>query len=880
MSEVSEGSDGTSGGGKVGSRQRGWVRGRFPLPASLFPVFALAWRESRFVRRRLFLFLSAISLGVGALVAVQGFSANLAAGVREQARALLGADLLVTSRRPLDGRAAALVDSLRAEGAEVARVTGFVSMARATGSGGVRLVQVRAVEPGFPFYGTIETRPAGVWDRLGDERSVLVDPSLLIALDAAVGDTLAVGEGRFRILGALERVPGDVEAASAFAPRIYIPQRFVEETALVELGSRVDHEAFVRLARPADAEVIATAYRAELRREQAGVRTAEGQQQTLTETLGRLTSYLGLVGVFALLLGGIGVASSMRAFIAQKAQSVAVLRCLGATSGQVLGIYMLQAAAMGLVGAVVGVVLGIAAQFVLPQLVAGLLPVEVRVAVDVRSVLTGLGVGVWVAAVFALLPLLATRRISPLGAIRRQVEPLPVRGVDPARWLGWAAMAGSVVLLAVLQVGSVRIGLAFAAGVAAALLVLAAAARGAVYLLRRLRPGGGAYPVRQGLANLHRPGNQTATVVLALGFGVFLLATLYLAQDNLLRPLQQSESRANLLLFDVQEDQQGPAATVLEDAGHSVVQRAPIVPMRIAALNGERVRAARGGEGEWVPGEGAPAGWAVRREYRSTYRDTVVASEQVVEGRWWAAGGAPTTPEVSLERGLAEELDVGIGDRITWDVQGVEITTVVTSLREVDWARFEPNFFAVFDPDALLGAPQTWVLLARVAEPLERARMQRVLVERFANVAILDLTQLQSALDDVLGRVATAIRFLAGFSILTGFVVLLGAVATGRLQRVRESVLLKTLGATRGQIGSILLTEYLALGVLASLVGAGAALVAGWALSRWLFRVAFAVPAFDLGLLALVVTLIAGAVGVWGGREVFRRTPMEAIRED
>jgi putative ABC transport system permease protein len=313
-----------------------------------------------------------------------------------------------------------------------------------------------------------------------------------------------------------------------------------------------------------------------------------------------------------------------------------------------------------------------------------------------------------------------------------------------------------------------------------------------------------------------------------------------------------------------------------------VVQRAPIVPMRIAAINGQRVRGARGGgdDVEWAPGEGAPSGWALRREYRSTFRDTVVASERVTEGRWWGAGTAAGASEVSLESGLADELGVGVGDRITWDVQGVEVTTTVTSLREVDWARFEPNFFAVFNPAALQGAPQTWVLLARVAGATERAQMQRVLVERFANVAILDLTQLQSALDEVLGRVATAIRFLAGFSIVTGFVVLLGAVATGRLQRIRESVLLKTLGATRRQIGSILLTEYLALGVLASLVGGGAAVLAGWALARWLFQVGYAVPSLDLGILALVVTLIAAAVGVWGSREVFRRTPMEAIREE
>lgn len=852
-------------------------------------VFALAWRESRFARRRLFLFLSAISLGVAALVAVQGFSENLAGGVRDQARALLGADLALGSRQAFGEGTEALLDSLQQAGVPVARVTSFASMALAPRTGGTRLVQVRAVQGGFPFYGEIVTAPAGMWPRLGEGRNVLVDPALLVALDARVGDELALGEARFRILGTLERFPGDVEAASAFAPRVYIPADYLGETGLVGMGSRVEYDAFVRLPTAGAAERLAVEHRPLLRRERVRSRTVEEQQERLTEALGQLGSYLGLIGVFALLLGGIGVGSAMRAYMARKADSVAILRCLGATSGQVFAVYLVQAAAMGLAGALLGVALGLAAQFLLPGMLAGLLPLEVRVTFAPRAAVTGLAMGVWVALAFALLPLLATRRVSPLGVLRRQVEAPAAGGRDVWTWLAWAVLAASLLLITVLQVGSFRVGGAVAGGIAATLVLLWLASQGVARGMARLRPSGIVYPVRQGLANLHRPGNQTATVVLALGFGVFLLGTLYLAQHNLLQPLRPGpeEARANLLLWDVQEDQAAPTTALLRERGHAVLQRAPIVPMRIAAINGERVRVGRGGDAEPAEGEAAEgrrgSGWATRREYRSTYRDTTVGSERIRAGRWWAPGGSGARPDeslVSLEQGVAEELGVGVGDRITWDVQGVEVTTTVVSLREVDWARFEPNFFAVFHPAALEGAPHTWVFLSRVAGPGERARLQRDLVERFPNIAILDLTQLQAALDAVVGRVTTVIRFLAGFSIATGFVVLLGAVATGRLQRIRESVLLKTLGATRRQIGTILLTEYFVLGLLASVVGAGAALVAGWALSRWLFRVSFEVPPLPLLALGAGVTLLAAVVGVWASREVFRRTPMEAIREE
>ena len=274
----------------------------------------------------------------------------------------------------------------------------------------------------------------------------------------------------------------------------------------------------------------------------------------------------------------------------------------------------------------------------------------------------------------------------------------------------------------------------------------------------------------------------------------------------------------------------------------------------------------------------------MRREYRSTYRDTVNASEKLLEGRFWRPGrggalaGKPA--EVSLDRAIVEDLDVKLGDEITWDVQGVRIPTRVTSIRDVDWQRLEPNFFAVFPTEVLSAAPHTWVMLARAPNAPARARVQRDVVREHPNVGILDLTQVQAALDEVLGRVAAVIRFLAGFSVATGFIVLLGAVLTSRLQRIRESVLLRTLGATRRQVGAILLTEYLALGLLASVAGIGLATAAGWALAKWLFKLDFAVALPPLLWLALGVTVLAGVVGWWASREVFRHTPLEALREE
>lgn len=836
----------------------------------------LAWRESRFARRRLFLFLSSISLGVAALVATQSFAANLADGVRDQARGLLGADLALRGTEPFGERTERLLDSLRESGDAVARTTSFASMASAATSGAARLAQVRAVEPGYPFYGEITTRPAGAWSELQDGTNALADAALLLAVGARVGDMLAVGDARFRVIGTLWRVPGDVGVATSFAPRLYIPARYLPETGLLQTGSRVEYEAYVRLENPARAGEIASSARP-LRREGVTARTADQQQENLQRALGRLGNYLGLVGTFALLLGGIGVASAIGAYMAGKRETVATLRCLGATAPQILRIYVLQAGVMGVAGAVIGAALGAALQWVLPRLLSGFLPVEVEATVAPAAILTGVGVGSAVAVGFALLPLLATRSVSPLEALRARVE-TRTGARDPLVMVVGGTLATLVLGLIVVQAGRVGVGLAFAAGVAATLVALGGVAWLAVRATARLRGTPLPYTVRQGIANLGRPGNQTRTVVLALGFGVFLLATLYIAQDNLLRPLRRGDpaERPDLVLFDVQQDQIPALDSVLDAQGIMVAQRVPLVSMRVAAINGTPVRNRRS---RFPPGK-RPERWAVRREYRSTFRDTLVASEQLTEGEWRGKRTDDPVPPVSLEEGIAEDLRVGIGDRITWDVQGVQIPTRVVSLREVDWARLEPNFFAVFPTAVLEEAPQTWIYLARTSGPQARAMAQRDVTGRFSNVASVDLTQVQATLDEVLGRVSATIRFLAGFSILTGFVVLLGAVAVGRLQRIRESVLLRTLGAARRQIGAILLTEYALLGLLASVCGAGLAVVAGWALAQWLWELPFVVPVGALLGLAAAVTVLSAGTGLAASWEVFRHTPLEALREE
>jgi putative ABC transport system permease protein len=754
-------------------------------------------------------------------------------------------------------------------------------------------VQVRTVDPGWPYYGAIRTEPAGIWNSLQDG-TIIVDPSLLASLGAAVGDTITLGDARFRVAGTVVNVPGEVGLQAAFGARVFIAHRALPSTRLLGFGARVEHTAYVSLPSRIDAQAVAGANRVELRKSRVGIRTVADDRDNLTEGLTRLGNYLGLVALAALLLGGLGTASAVHVFIRQRLDSIAMLRCLGASSGQVIATHLLQAVGMGVIGSLLGAGLGVGLQHLMPRVLADFLPVDVRVTTSWSAIGIGAALGVWTSAAFALLPLLGIRDISPLATLRRNTNPRR-RRIDSRSLAATLLLVASVVLLAAVQVGSLRNGTIFAAAAAAALLVLWLAAHGVIRLARRLTPRQAPYLLRQGLANLHRPGNQTVTVVIALGFGAFLLTTLFTAQVNLLRDLRidAATDRGNLVLIDIQTDQHDVVRGAVIGEGAPEPVMVPIVPMRIAEVNEQEVGAiigrggvARGDTTDTGVDEEMGGLWAWRREYRSTYRDSLGASERIVSGEWFRQGrrgtgrSADDPVEISVERDVADELGLALGDRVVWNVQGARIHSLVTSLREVNWAQFQPNFFVIFAPGALESAPQSWVTLVRVADPVARGRIQRVLAEQAPNVTSVDLGEVQRALESVIGRVITAIRFMALFSLATGAVVLVGAIATSRWQRVREGTLLRTIGASRGQVLWILCVEYAALGLAAALVAVLLAGAAGWALARWLFDSSFAWPVGSMALLALGLLVLTTAVGLWNSLDVLKRPPLEVLRGD
>ena len=840
-------------------------------------ILKMAWRDSRGSRTRLALYLSAMVLGVAALVAIRGFGANLRHTVDRESKTLLGADLKLEGESAFSDSTEALIDSI---GGRQSRRVSFASMAYFPATGGTRLSAVRAVEGDYPFYGELETTPDSASARYQPTSGALVDGTLLRQFDVQVGDSVRIGSVNYPIVGELEQAPGESSFISAASPRIYLPRARLD-TSLFGRGSRVEYEAFFKFGDSRDIEELIAEIHPFLERHDLNIDTVEEEAADWQDGLSDLSRFLGLAGFVALLLGSLGVASAVHVYVQRRLTSIAVLRCLGAKARRTFRIYLAQAGVLGLIGASAGSLLGVGLQAFVPRLLADFLPFEVSFALSWSAVGLGLAVGVGVTLLFALWPLLEVRGVSPLQALRTEVEPSTGGWRTPARWAVAAAVAAAVSGIAVLQAPSWEIGLGYAAGVGTVFGVLALVARGIMAGVRRFFPTSWAYPWRQGLANLYRPHNQTTVLLLTLGLGVFLITTLMLVERTLLEQIQVAggEDRPNLVMFDIQNDQIEGVTKEVKEAGAPILAGEPIVTTRLQAVEGRSIEALR-------QDSTVNVGWAHEREYRVTYRDHLSESETIVAGEF--VGSVEGTPlqsgravPISMEREMArEELNVEIGDTLTFNVQGRPVETYISSLRKVNWQRIGTNYFVVFPEGVLEAVPQTHVLLSRTSSEEVSAQIQRAVVQRYPNVSAIDLSLVLSTFRDLFGRLAYVIRFMALFSVFTGLIVLAGAVVVSRYQRAEESVLLKTLGASRRTVQTIMTVEYLFLGTFAAITGLLLALAAAWSLSYFVFNGPFVgAPLALLTAFAVAVAVTIG-IGLWNSRGLYDRPPLEVLRAE
>jgi putative ABC transport system permease protein len=835
-------------------------------------LILMAWRDSRRNRSRLFLFISSIILGIAALVAIYSFEYNLRQDIDSQAKGLLGADMVIETNKAVKKD---ILPVLMALGDERSEERTFASMIYFPKSQGTRLVNVRALKGNYPYYGSIETTPASSGRTFREGQQALVDKTLMLQFDANVGDSIRVGELTFMIAGVLNKAPGQTGFSASVAPVVYIPLNYLEQTGLSQKGSRINYNFYYKFAKNIDADVLAKKLEPRLERSEMDAETVESRKEDTGRSFEDMTEFLALVGFVALLLGCIGVASAIHIYIREKINTIAVLRCLGASSKQAFIIYLIQIVGIGLIGSLIGAILGTLIQQFLPAVLKDFLPVEITVAISWAAIAQGLLLGLIISILFALLPLVSVRNISPLNTLRISFQETSLFK-DPVKWLVYLMIVLFVFAFTYLQMGSIRKTAYFTGGVLFAFLVLSALAYAMMWLARRFFPASWGYLWRQGFANLFRPNNQTLILVVSIGLGTAFICTLFFVQGILINrvTMSSSQNQPNMVLFDIQDEQRQAVSDLTRNMGLPILQEVPIVNMRMIAIKGRDAASFKKDSLAWSSRR------ALDREYRVTYRDSLSDSEKIVDGKWIGTVARDQPVNVSLEEGFARRIEVKVGDKLTFNIQGVPLETVVGSVRKVDWNRIQTNFLVIFPDGVLEDAPQFHVLLTRVPSNEVSANFQRAVVRTYPNISMIDLGLVLSVLDEILTKMGFVIRFMAAFSIITGLIVLIASVLISKYQRIRESVLLRTLGASRKQILIITALEYLFLGALAAGAGIVLSLLASWALAKFSFETSFTPEMLPVLVLFVLISSLTVLIGLFNSRGILNKPPLEVLRSE
>ncbi|TDU70921.1 putative ABC transport system permease protein [Prosthecobacter fusiformis] len=840
-----------------------------PLPAGLVPAllhpwtWKMAWRDSRTQRLRLLIFSLAIVSGIASLVAIHSLKASVESGIRAQAKELLGSDLQVSSSQPLSPDE---TNGLTKRSTRVTREVAFPSMMTFP-NGGTRLVHVRALDGDYPYYGQVKTVPAEAWQRRSGETGILLDESLLEQFQVKPGDEIELGRLRLKILGALHSSAPRASRFSALAPEAYVRLADVQQSGLIGANSMVTHLLHLEIPQGPPSAELKESVRRDFPTASWRLETPEDRQESLGDALALFQRYLGILALASLALGALGVAGAVQSHINRRVATIAILRCLGAPRQLAAAVYIAQSAALGLLGAILGAGIGIGLQTGLLSLFRDSLPIAVTPAPEWAVVFRTTLAGFAVCCGFALIPILKIHRISPAITLRSGgLLPGSVLRTVPVYLL----LTALLLLLALTNDADWKRACILVGGLAAAFALVLGVARGLMAVTRRIVRPGWPYLLRQGISNLHRPGNQTLLFLLSLGLGTFLLLTILLAGDLLQQRLHitQTKENPNLYLIDVQPDQVEGVMALVKGQGLPVLETAPMVTMRIQALRGVPIAKA----------EGVPR-WIANREFRSSYRARLNASETLIAGEWHETVPDPQGPiPVSLEEKIAADMHLTVGDTLTLDVQGVTLEARVTSLRQVDWSRFNLNFFMVFRPGALEGAPGFHVVTTRTPDAAAVGRLQHDLTRDFANVSSIDLAQILETVRDILSKISQVVTLLGGLTLIAALPIVTGTLLNGRDVRLRESVLLRTLGASARQVQAILILEFAALGILAALTGTLLAAAASSALAVYVFDTS---PSLDVTVI-MVTFLSTTALSILGGlalsRGVTNHPPLEILR--
>ena len=843
-------------------------------------IARMALREVRASWQRLLFFFVCIAVGVASIVVIRSVIQSVRRGMTSESRALTGGDIVIRSNNPFTDRVTGLI--AREQGAGrievVSHAAEIATMVRPgdTSRVATKMVELKAVENQFPLYGTLTLADGRPYSHaLLEGHGVLVRPELLSLLDLQVGDSILIGRQPFVIRGVVKDEPGRNLGAFSLGPRVLIDYADLPSTGLLSFGSRASHQLMLGIAGKQALGTVDTTLRAELGSELISIRGYWQSADRIGENLTRAENYLSLVGLVVLILGGIGVSSVTRVFVQQKVRSIAILKCVGSSTRQVLAIYLTQVLLLGVAGSLLGVILAAGVVTALPSMVGDVSSLlKVDYGVSGAAVAQGMLIGLLVSLLFSVVPLLEIRNVKPSLLLRQDVSGLPT--FDWLKWTVTGAVAAALVGVASWQAGSLRVGLLLSAGFVAVSFVLHLAG---LILIRAVQPlrYARSFALRQAVLHVARPGNQTRVILLAVGLGAFFILGVRTLQANLLRDfaLQVAPDAPDMFLIDVQPDQRDRLASYLDEQNGSAPgpNLIPVLRARVVGVEGRELNLE---SYEQVRGRGG-----LGREFTVTYRPKLEANEKVIAGKWWDSSPG-SEPEVSIEEGFLERQRIQVGDHMRFDVLGRVVTARVSSIRRVEWQDYRAGgFMFVFRPGVFDGAPQTYIsAVTGPADPGARARMQAQIVAQFPNVSVIDLREILNTIRGIVDNVTLGVTIVGSLVLFSGALILIGAVSMTKFRRVYEAAILKTLGASSRLIATMLLLEYGVLGAIAGTVGALGAIGLSWAIARYALETPWT-AAPTLTVVGIVATAVfVATIGVLASLDVLRHKPLSTLRAE
>lgn len=834
-------------------------------------VWLMAWRDARHNFSRLFLFTASLVTGIAAVVSLDSLNNTIQSDIDHNARRLLGADIVIRADNAIEPEIIQSVDSLDLESMFSADMA---SMVLFRNNGQSRLIKLMGFSEAFPLYGEVVTLPEHVFDTIQTGRFALLDESLASQYEVSSGDSIKLGTVNFMVAGVVQEIPGGGGILSTFTPAIYISYDALEETGLIQYGSRVNYRLYMKGDNQKEIDGAVESLRPLTRKYGHGLDDVAEQKEDLGRAFQSIYRFFSLLAFVALILGCMGVASSVHIYAREKREEVAVLRCVGSSGWQAFNIYFIQIFLLGIFGSIVGAFAGLAIQQGIPFLLEGVIPFEVGFAISWSSLFLGLFLGALVSVLFSVLPLVSVRFVPPLTVLRSDSE--AATGTSKTRILILILIGLFPLLFAAYQTGSFLTGAGFFAGLLLALLCLTGVAVLLLKLVRRYFPARARFTWRHALSSLFRPNNQTRVLMVTIGLGAFIISTLNVVEESMLSQVEFTggENQSNTILFDIQPYQKDGVVDLMRANKLPINQVVPIVTCRISEINDKSVRELQADTTDRT------RNWALTREYRVTYRDTLHHSEKLLEGELQHTKAGPDSVYVTISEGMQENLNVAIGDSIVFDIQGVPLKAYIGGMRSVDWPKDPPNFIFVFPTGVLENAPQVYVTATHISDQQVANRFQRELVTSFPNVSLIDLRLILSTVNSLFDKLGLVIRFLALFSIVTGLIVLAGAVINSKFVRLKENVLLRTVGARTAQITKMTLIEYAYLGLFSALTGMILSLGGGWLLTTFFFEITFAFDFFEMLVIAGGVIALTMLIGWWNSREVINTPPLQVLRKE